>query len=283
MKAGAYKATVVGIVLNTLLFILKLVTGVMSGSIALLSDAFNSLTDTVTAVAIFICVKISDKEADEGHPFGHKRAEPIAGLLVAILAGILGFEIIRASIERFFSGKEPSFSAPLLLIPVITMVVKLLMALYFRRVGKELKSPAIKASAVDSINDVYLALATLIGIAGAFGGYPFLDPLAGLIISGWVIYSGYQIGMENIDYLMGSAPEKELMETIKSAARSVGEVRDLNNVRAHYVGNFIHVEVHIEVDRHLSTFDSHAIGEKVERAIESIEAIEKAFIHIDPA
>ncbi|MCP3676137.1 MAG: cation transporter [Deltaproteobacteria bacterium] len=282
MKAGAYKATVVGIVFNTLLFIIKLVTGIMSGSIALLSDAINSFTDIITSVAIFICVRISDKEADEGHPFGHKRAEPIAGILVAILAGILGFEIIRASIERLISGEAPSIGAITLLIPAITIIVKLLMARYFRKVGEELRSPGIKASAVDSINDVYLAIATLIGIAGAALGYNFLDPLAGLVISGWIIYSGYHIGVENIDYLMGSAPEKEMTETIKSAALSVGGVQALNDVRAHYVGNFIHVEVHIEVDRHLSTFDSHAIGENAAKAIENLEAIEKAFIHVDP-
>ena len=282
MKVGAYKATVVGIVFNTLLFIIKLVTGLMSGSIALLSDAFNSLTDIVTSVAIFICVRVSDKEADEGHPFGHTRAEPIAGLIVAILAGILGFEIIRASVERLITRHSPTISALILLIPAVTMVVKLFMARYFKRVGKELRSPAIKASAVDSINDVYLAIATLIGIAGAAFGYWFLDPIAGLIISGWIIYSGYNIGVENIDYLMGKAPESELMESIKRAALSVGGVQSLNDVRAHYVGNFIHVEIHIEVDKNLSTFDSHAIGESAAKAIEKLEAIEKAFIHIDP-
>jgi len=282
MKAGAYKATVVGIVFNTLLFLIKLVTGIMSGSIALLSDAFNSLTDIVTSVAIFICVKVSDKEADEGHPFGHTRAEPIAGLIVAILAGILGFEIIRASIERLITRQSLNIGTLTLLIPAVTMVVKLLMARYFKRVGAELRSPAIKASAVDSINDVYLAIATLTGIAGAAFGYWFLDPLAGLIISGWIIYSGYNIGVENIDYLMGKAPESELMEGIKRAALAVGGVQSLNDVRAHYVGNFIHVEIHIEVDKNLSTFDSHAIGENAAKAIERLEAIEKAFIHIDP-
>lgn len=282
MKVGAYKATVVGIVFNTLLFIIKLVTGLMSGSIALLSDAFNSLTDIVTSIAIFICVRISDQEADEGHPFGHTRAEPIAGLIVAILAGILGFEIIRASIERLITRQTLNIGALTLLIPALTMVVKLFMARYFKRVGKELRSPAIKASAVDSINDVYLALATLIGIVGAALGYRFLDPIAGLVISGWIIYSGYNIGVENIDYLMGKAPESELMESIKSAALSVEGVQSLNDVRAHYVGNFIHVEIHIEVDKNLSTFDSHAIGENAAKAIEQLEAIEKAFIHIDP-
>ncbi|MEE9591035.1 MAG: cation diffusion facilitator family transporter [Thermodesulfobacteriota bacterium] len=282
MKKGALKATVLGIVCNSFLFAIKLFAGIISGSIALLSDAFNSLTDMVTSIAIFICVRISDKEADEGHPFGHKRAEPIAGLLVAILAGILGFEIIKASIERLITGKTISVGPIPLLVPVVTMVLKWLMARYFKRVGEELKSPAIKASAVDSTNDVYFSAAALVGIAGAGIGYHFLDPLAGLLISAWIIYSGYKIGIENIDYLMGRSPEPELMLTIKNAALSVAGVKTLNKVRAHYVGNFIHVEVHIEVDKTLSTFDSHAIGKGVEKSIERLEAIEKSFIHIDP-
>jgi cation diffusion facilitator family transporter len=282
MKKGALKATVTGIAGNSFLLVIKLFAGIVSGSIALLSDAFNSLTDIIASLAIFICVRISDKEADEGHPFGHKRAEPIAGLLVAILAGILGFEIIKTSIERLVAGKTISVGPIPLLVPVIAMAIKWLMARYFKRVGEELKSPAIKASAVDSTIDVYLSAAVLIGIGGAGLGYHFLDPLAGLLISIWIIYTGYRIGIENIDYLMGSAPEPELMMAIKGAALSVAGVKALNKVRAHYVGNFIHVEVHIEVDKTLSTFDSHTIGKGVEKSIERLEAIEKSFIHIDP-
>src|SRR3990172_10675826 len=96
----AFRATVIGLVCNTFLFFIKIIAGIMSGSLALISDAINSLTDIAASIAIFICVKVSGKEADEGHPFGHHRAEPIAGLIVAILAGVIGFEIIRISIER---------------------------------------------------------------------------------------------------------------------------------------------------------------------------------------
>jgi cation diffusion facilitator family transporter len=281
-KPAAFRATVVNIVSNSLLFILKFSAALLSGSIALLSDAFNSLTDIVSSAAVFVCVKISDKEADEGHPFGHSRAEPVAGIVVAILAGILGFEVIRTSLERLAIGAEVEIKTFALLVPVITAAAKGAMTLYFRTVGKSVNSPAIMAISADSFCDVFVALAALTGIVGARLGYPAFDPAAGLAISLWIIYTGYKIGMENIDYLMGKSPPASLLEEIKKAALAIEGVKNINTVRAHYVGPYIHVELHAEVPKYLSTYDSHAIGKAVERAIEKIGAIEKAFIHIDP-
>ncbi|MCK4846930.1 MAG: cation transporter [Deltaproteobacteria bacterium] len=282
-STAAFRATVVNIVANVLLFVLKLWAAVVSGSVALLSEAFNSLSDAVSAIAIFIAVKVSGKEADESHPFGHNRAEPIAGIVVAIFAGILGFEIIRTSIGRLISGGDGvvvgSFA---LAVPVVTMGVKVIMAIYFKRVGRAVNSPAIMAGSTDSLFDVFLAFAALIGIVGVRLGYPWLDPTAGLVISIWIIYAGYKIGIENIDYLMGKAPPKELTEDIRRAALGVAGVRDTNTIRAHYVGHYIHVEIHVEVASELSTYDSHGICEVVEEMIELLPAIEKAFVHIDP-
>ncbi|MBI5598641.1 MAG: cation transporter [Deltaproteobacteria bacterium] len=279
---AAFAATVVNILGNAFLFALKIWVALLSGSIALLSEAFNSLTDIVSSIAVFICVGISDKEADEGHPFGHSRAEPVAGIVIAVFAGILGFEVIRASLHRLLSGGEVTASTLALSVPVITFFVKGGMSFYFRRVGRAVMSPAITASSVDSLSDVFVAIAALIGIAGVRAGYPFMDPIAGLIISLWIIYTGYRIGIENIDYLMGSSPPQALVDEIKRAAINIKGVRNINTVRAHYVGHFIHVEIHVEVPKELPTLNSHEIGKRVERALEDIRAIEKAFVHIDP-
>ncbi len=282
MNPVALRATLINIAGNSGLFAIKLSAGVVSGSIALISEALNSLNDIAASIATFVCVKISDKEADEGHPFGHSRAEPIAGLIVAVLAGILGFEVIRTSVERIVSGATPRITPVTMLVPVVTMAVKWAMGLYFKRAGTTVRSPALLATAKDSFMDVLVAAAALIGIGGAWYGYEIFDPLAGLVVSVWIIYTGYSIGIENIAYLMGQAPDPVLMDGIREAALSVGGVKAINTARAHYVGNFIHVEIHVEVDKNLSTFDSHAIGKGVERAVQSISAIEKAFVHIDP-
>ncbi|MBI5562184.1 MAG: cation transporter [Deltaproteobacteria bacterium] len=282
MKPVAFRATLLNIIGNAFLFALKLAAGLASGSIALISDALNSLQDIAASVATFICVKLSGKEADEGHQFGHGRAEPIAGLIIAVLAGILGFEVIRASVGRLITGEKTEITAFTFIVPVVTMVTKGFMGWHFRAVGREIGSPALAATATDSFMDVFVSLAVLVGIVGARFGYAFLDPGAALAISAWIMYAGYTIGMENIAYLMGEAPPPALMEEIRSAALSVEGVKAINTVRAHYVGNFIHVEIHIEVDKDLPTIDSHAIGKRVERKAEAIGAIEKTFVHIDP-
>ncbi len=282
MKPVVLRATLINILGNTLLFCLKLWVALFSGSVALLSDAFNSLTDIISSIAIFVCVRISGKAPDENHPFGHSRAEPIAGMIVAILAGILGFEIIRESVGMLLRGGEVVVSPLVVAVPLITIVVKLLMFFYFKAVGRTVNSPAIKASSVDSFCDVFAALAALAGILGVYLGYPFLDPIAGLLISLWVIYTGYSIGVENIDYLMGKAPGAEFTARIEDVARRVDGVVGTNTIRAHYVGHYIHVELHVEVAHEISTFESHEICVRVEQAIERMEKIGKAFIHIDP-
>jgi len=279
----AFRATVIGLAGNIFLFTLKFIAAVVSGSLALMSDAINSFTDIAASLAIFICVRVSNKEADEGHPFGHHRAEPIAGLIVAILAAVLGFEIIRVSVERLIAGKAISIGIPALIVPIITILTKGIMAWYLKRAGNAVNSPAIKASAFDSLNDVFVSIATFIGVVGARKGYYLTDPIAGLLISLWIIYTGYRIGVENIDYLMGRSPGRAFMELIENAAKDSPGVKSLNKIRAHYVGNFIHVEMHIAVDKNLSTVESHAIGEDIESRVERFDAIEKAFVHIDPA
>ncbi|MFQ5354693.1 MAG: cation diffusion facilitator family transporter [Thermodesulfobacteriota bacterium] len=282
MTPVAFRATFINIVGNSALLILKLWAGLMSGSIALISEAINSLSDIISSISTFVCVRISEKQADEGHPFGHSRAEPVAGLVIAILAGILGFEIMKESITRFFYPHPPLVGLFALSVPVITILVKIFMTLYFRKTGKEIKSPALRATAMDSLMDIFVAAAALAGLMGVSMGYPLLDPIAGLVISLWIMYAGYHIGMENIDYLMGKAPEPALLREIESATLSADGVKGFNTVRAHYVGNFIHVEIHVEVDKTLSTLDSHAIGEEVEKRVESLESIQKTFVHLDP-
>jgi len=282
MNPVAFRATLLNILGNSGLFALKITAGILSGSIALISEALNSLSDIAASVATFICVKISDKRADEGHPFGHSRAEPIAGLIIAVLAGILGFEVIRASVERLLSEKTPEIGVFAIAVPLITMVSKGFMGLHFKKVGRVINSPALRATATDSFMDVFIAVAALVGILGAKAGYLFLDPAAGLVISVWIIYTGYKIGVENIDYLMGKSPEPEMLAEIRKAALKCAGVASVNTVRAHYVGNFIHVEIHVEVDKALSTYDSHEIGKQVEKNVEAIKSIEKTFVHIDP-
>jgi cation diffusion facilitator family transporter len=275
------KITIMGIILNSMLFVAKLIVGFLSGSLAVLSDAFNSLTDILASIGIFIAVKFSSKRADAGHPFGHHRAEPLAGIMVAIFAGIVAFEIIKIGIQNLFI-KTSIIGYSALVVLGFTMIVKLGMSVYFLDQGKKLNSPAIRASGIDSRNDVLISSVAFIGVLGSINGIDFMDSIAAIIIGLFILYSGYKIGVENIDYLMGKAPSKEHLDKIKSVVRKVKGVKGMNDIRAHYVGNFIHIEIHIEVDKKLSTQKSHTIGKNVQNKVEELNHVDKAFIHIDP-
>ncbi|MFH2020068.1 MAG: cation diffusion facilitator family transporter [archaeon] len=276
------KISLYGIFLNIVLFAAKITVGLLSNSLAILSDAFNSLTDIISYSGIYLAVKISNQRSDKSHPFGHHRAEPMAGFIVAIFTGILAFEILRAAITNIITPRISDMSIFSVIVLVFTIIVKLFMSSYFQKKGTELRRPAIKAAGVDSRNDVLSSSVALIGVVGYMLGYKQFDSIAAIFISMYIFYSGYKIGKENVDYLMGHAPPDEDLKKIKATVLQVKGVKGINEVRAHYVGSFIHIEIHIEVDKNLTTLKSHDIGKDVERAAEKFDFVDKAFIHIDP-
>jgi cation diffusion facilitator family transporter len=265
------------------LFILKAFATSVSESLTIFSETLNSLADLVAATAVLLCVRWAYEQPDESHPFGHRRAEPVAGLLVAIFTGILGFEVCRTAVIRLIWGAEPAEIGVYPIIALcITAVVKTAMASFFSRRAKQLHSPAFRATAVDSRNDVLLACQGLVAVVLASLRLPILDTLAALLVGIYILRQGHAIGMENIDYLMGKAPEPELLQKIRLAAERVPRVREVDEVRGHYVGTFVHVELTARVDGELSTTDSHEVAEAVRRSIENLVMVDRAFVHIEP-
>lgn len=276
------RGTALGLGGNIFLFLLKIILGVMSGSIAVISDAIHSLMDIIAAIVIAIGVKVAKEKPDDDHQFGHHRAEPIAGLIIAVIAGILAFEIARESVMKLFTGETEIVGKYALIALIITIITKLSMGWYFRRLGKKIHSSAIRALAIDSKNDVLATSVALIGVLVATLGLPSFDAIAGFVVAIFIFKGGYEIGIENIDYLMGKTASEELIREVKLAALSVKGVIALNTVRSHYVGQSVHVEIHIEVDYKMPTDQSHYIAEKVEADVEHIQGISKAFVHVDP-
>jgi len=267
---------------NAFLFAIKITAGLMSNSLAVISDAMNSLTDIISSVIIFIAVRASSRQADEGHPFGHHRAEPIAGLIVAIFAGVLGFEILHTSVFKLLETHEHNISTYTFAVLFVSIVMKFVMAVYFKKVARDNNSPALLASAIDSRNDVYVSTAAFVGIAGGVYGYPQMDDIAATLISLWIIRSGYKIGVQNIDYLMGKRPDPVIMEEIRKKAVAVPGVIGIRDVLAHYVGNYVHAEISITLDMDMTMIQAHNIGVNVKQSVEGIDGIHKVFVHIDP-
>ena len=276
------RATILNILGNITLFLVKVIVGILYNSIVIISDALNSLMDIISSGIIYLSVKVSSESADKDHPFGHKRAEPIAALIVAVLTFFVGFEIIQTAFERLITKTTSQFGIIPLIVLFSVILTKLVMYLYSTKIGKETNSTAILASAIDNRNDVIVSFTAIAGFLGSHFSFAFFEPVAAMLIGLWIIISGFNIGIKNLKFLMGEAPKKELLEKIRNAALKVKGVKGIQEVKAHYVGTSVQVEVHIAVDRNLTIYRAHTLGRKVEKEVEKLQEVEKAFVHIDP-
>jgi len=283
-RSMAIRATIVGIAANALLLVVKSVAAGFSDSLVIFSEALNSLSDVVAALAILVCVRWAWQNPDASHPFGHRRAEPVAGLLVAMFIGILGFEVCRTAVTDLWASTHPEHIgvAPIAAL-LVTAATKTAMTFYFKRRAGQLHSPAFRAAALDCRNDVLISVQGLVAVVLAHYQVPVLDTLAALLVGVYILYSAYGIGMENIDYLMGKAPDDELLGDIRRTAEQVPGVVEVDDIKAHYVGTFVHVELAVRVDGSLSTVASHNLAEAARQAIEQLPMIDRAFVHIEPA
>lgn len=282
-KSAAMRAALLSIAANMLLLGLKATATGLSDSLTIYSETLNSLADVVSAVVIVICVRWARMLPDEGHPYGHRRAEPLAGLVVAIFTGILGFEVCRTALTDLWQGELPERIGPYPIAALcVTAALKACLAVYFRRRARQLDSPALRATAVDCRNDVVIALQGLVAVVVAELRVPLLDVLAAILVGVYILVSGHRIGMENIGYLMGRSPDAEMLARIRSAAESVNGVAGVDEVRGHYVGTFVHVELTAHVDGALSTADSHEVCESARAAVEAIGGVDRAFVHMSP-
>ncbi|MBI1938071.1 MAG: cation transporter [Ignavibacteriales bacterium] len=270
------------LVVNIFLFVIKAVVGVISNSIAVISEALNSLTDIISSIGIMYAVKISSKKPDQTHQFGHNAAQPIAAFIVSVFAFVVGINIVEESFKRIIEPQNVKTIPAVYIVLTATIFIKIILSRYQRHIGKIFSSPAIKAAAVDSLNDVLASFIALLGVIGAGYGFRFIDGIAGLLVAMFIFKTGYEVGKQNIDYLMGHSADNEFHNRIREITMSVKGVKGINDLRSHYVGDKFHIEIHVEVDKEHSTKISHDIGNEVRFALERMEEVQKAFVHIDP-
>lgn len=267
---------------NIFLFLIKFFIGILTGSFALIADSLNSLSDVFSSFIAFFAVKMACEKPDDCHPFGHQRAESIAGLIIGILVVVIGVEVIKEGSLKLFFGSEIKLGLLALIVLFISIVIKLFLGFYSKKTGEKTKSMALTALSKDAFADVLISVAAGIGVIGAMNNYSFLDPLMALVISVYIIWSGIKIAMENSNQLIGKAPKKELIEKIKKKAMETKGVKGVHDIKAQYLGILVQVEIHVEVDESLSIQQAHSIGKNVQYGIESMEEIDRAFIHLDP-
>lgn len=275
------RASIINIIANIFLFIIKFTVGLMFNAISLLSDAINSLSDIIAAIFIYFTVRINGKKADEEHPFGHTRAENIAGYTTGLLMIILALTIGKLSIEKFISKEVLIYSNLMLFAVIATLITKSSLYFYIKSILKNHKSPALKANMQDHLNDCLIIMGVFVAIIGIKYNIYWLDPIIGFLIAIYILKEGIEISLENIQYLMGKSASKETVKKIKLTALKIKQVKGIHDLRTQYLGTEIQVEIHIELDAKISLKQSHDIGKEVKIAIENLKEVNNCFVHID--
>ncbi|QLG26301.1 cation transporter [Halorarum halophilum] len=270
---------------NLLLVLGKAAVWRTTGSLAVGSEAVNSLADTVYSAVVLAGLYLTTQPPDFEHPHGHERIEPFVSLFVA--AGVFaagGAVIYSATASVLAPGPiEPSADGTLsVAVLAAAAALKYLLYRYCLRVGRRRNSPALVATALDNRNDVLTALAALAGVLGAAAGYPILDPVAAGVVGVGILYTGVEIVRDNVAYLVGSAPPEDLRREILRRALEHPDVRAAHDVVAHYVGPEVDVSIHIEVEGEMSLNRAHDIETDVVGAIRELPAVDDVFVHVDP-
>ncbi len=282
-KYGYLEGTV-SIVGNSLLFVIKLILGLFLNSIALIADSVHTLSDVATSAVVIFGFKVSKKPSDKEHPFGHGRAEYIATLIIAILLAVTGFGFIEQSIDRIMNAVELTnldYSLTVVIILLFSAVFKEWMARFSFAIGKKINSDILVADAWHHRSDALAAVGVAISIIGSYYGYIVLDPIFGIIVSLIIIYVAILLGKTSSNYLMGQAPDKELIETIKEIAKSVNGVKDVHSISVHDYGNSKVITFHAEVDNNLTMDEAHNIADELENKIME-KKNHSTIIHMEP-
>ncbi|MEO0225812.1 MAG: cation diffusion facilitator family transporter [candidate division WOR-3 bacterium] len=271
----------VSIIGNTVLFIIKLLIGIFTNSIALLADAFHTLSDVITSACVLIGFSIARKPPDKEHPFGHGRSEYIATLIIAILLITVGFEFFIHSIERIINPPLIVGNWWLIILMVSVGIFKEWMARFSINLGKIIRSDTLLADAWHHRSDAIATFLIALSFLGAMFGIYRLDGILGALVSMLIIYTGLRLSRKPISNLMGQGAGPELKSRIIEIASKIPGVKDVHEIDLHEYGSIKIVSIHIEVEPNLHVSRSHDISEKVQEAIDR-ELGTKTTVHVEP-
>ena len=281
-RACGTVVSLVGILANLFLSAVKLLAGMLSGSLAITADAVNNLSDAGSQVVSLISFKLSAKPADRHHPFGHARIEYVASMIVSVLILLVGFELLKESVTRIFSPTDSEFSLLVLIILGVSVLVKLWLALFNYRMGKGLDSSVIRATAADSLSDAVATAAVLISaILARLTGFR-ADAYMGVAVAVLILVAGVRTLNDTKNSILGSAPDPEVVEGILRLAGEHKEILGVHDMVVHSYGpgNTI-ASFHAEVDGAANVFVTHDAVDTVEKRIWKELGI-RATIHMDP-
>lgn len=275
-------AGLVGIVCNFLLFAAKLLAGSLSGSVSIMADAVNNLSDASSSLVTLIGFKLAARPADEGHPFGHARIEYLSGLAVAAMILLIGAELVKSSVEKILHPQTVEFSWVIGGILLLSIAVKLWLALFNRRLGRRIHSAALSAAAADSRNDVISTGAVLLACVVGQLTQRSLDGYIGVAVALFILWSGIGIAKDTIDPLLGAKPDEELVHAIAYLLTSKKEILGIHDLMVHDYGpGRRFASVHAELDHRMDPLLAHELLDELERQAKQELHVELV-IHYDP-
>ena len=277
-----YREGLVSVILNLLLFVLKYYAGIASASLALIADAWHTLSDSLTSLVVILGIKLSSKKPDKEHPFGHGRIEYISSLIVSFIIILVGFELMKGSVEKILHPQEIAFQPILVAILTLSVLVKVWMFSYNRYMAKKIDSSVLNATAFDSLNDVYATGAVILAtIAGQFTKLP-VDGITGFIVSILVMVTGYKISKNTIGILLGTPPKPEVVNEINEIILGQEGIVGVHDLIIHDYGpGRVMASVHAEVPDTIDIVRIHEIIDETEKRILQDMGIH-IVIHMDP-
>ncbi|MEM1639012.1 MAG: cation diffusion facilitator family transporter [Desulfurococcaceae archaeon] len=279
-RKSAYIEGIVSVMANTILFFFKYYVGLIYNSIAVIADAFHTLSDSLTSIILILSYVVTRKPPDHEHPFGHGRAEFIGGLIIGVLLAMVGYEFTTRSIDKLINKLTLTFSRVLIVVLVVSTLIKLLLSLWAYHLGEKAGSQPIKADAWHHVSD---SLATGILAIAIFLGRNFwwIDGVLGLVVSGIIFLTSAKIIYDASSELLGRAPVKSELEALEKVIREeFPEVKRLHHVHFHRYGDHVEVTFHVELPGNISLKEAHEIATRIENTVRRKLKYE-ATIHVE--
>ena len=280
----AIKVSVISIILNCLLTLIKFISGVISKSSAMISDSVHSLSDVLSTFVVIIGVKISNKKADSDHPYGHERIECVSAIILSGMLFIIGALIGINGIKNVTNSSNLVMPGVLALITsIISIISKEAMYQYTIRVSKKINSAALKADAWHHRSDALSSIGSFIGILGSRLGFKIFDPLASVIISLCIIKVSIDIFKDAIDKMVDKSCDKEVIDKVISVIEKNENVKNIDDIKTRQFGNKAYVDVEISVDENLLLKDAHKVAEEIHDSVENeINIVKHCMVHVNP-
>lgn len=286
-QTAATRVSVVSMVTNIVLTVLKLAAGILAHSGAMISDAAHSASDIFSGVIVLIGVRISTKAPDKSHPYGHERFECVAALLLSAVLAVVGGAIGLQALRVIFGGQADTLETPglpALIAAAVSIIVKEALFWYTRGYARRYRSTALHAEAWHQRSDALSSIGALIGIAGARLGVPVMEPIASAVIAVFILRVAVRIFRDAIDQMVDHACSGELEASLRGTALEQPGVLGVELLRTRMFGNRVYVDLEIAADPSLTLAAAHAIAENVHDAIEkTYPEVKHIMVHVNPA